>query len=224
MQLSLSLTLSCATFGELVPVLRTGANCTGDADDCLLEPFGWSDTDEMTTVATVVDIISLLERSSSSLSKGVMVVAANWTDADGRFPYMFLRTLQARHEQPVYTADVKHLLENGHRKISGDYRPDEITVVAEDGSPVMPPCRRPAIADHWHSFMLPPRSRYVVLFHGSSARSATVKDPFAELAKLNYTFWNADVYYLIVVPEFDLIIRQIIYGAWKSLFIYKYGC
>lgn len=228
MQLPLWLMFSVAALGEgLVPV-RSGASCGDDADDCPPEPSGWSAANETaTTVATVMDIISLLELSSSSLNKGVMVVAANWSDAHGQFPYAFLRTLhQARHKQPVYTADVKHLLADGRRANSGDGGPGgAATAVADDGSPVAPPCRRPAAADYPHSFLLPPRCRYAVLFSGSDAAGAAAgaaRDPFAELAALKYTFFDANVYYLIVVPEFDAVLRQTILDAWTNLSIYKY--
>lgn len=58
------------------------------------------------TTETVCDVIASLERSSPSLDKGVMAVAAD--DAD--VPRGFLRTLQARGRQPVYTIDVGSLL------------------------------------------------------------------------------------------------------------------
>lgn len=207
----------------MAPV-RAGASCVDAADGCAPGPSERSAANETAaTVATAMDIISLLELSSSSLSDGVMVVAANWSAAHGRFPYAFLRELhQARHNQPVYTADVEHLLADGRRANSGHGGPDAATVVADDGSPVAPPCRRPAAVDYPHSFLLPPRCRYAVLFRGSDTGASAAKDPFAELAALNYTFFDANVYYLIVVSEFDAALRQTILDAWTNLSIYKY--
>lgn len=217
-QLLLALTFSGAALGRLVPV-HTGADCGGDdANDCHPELSTWSAmNDTLTAVATLVTIISLLEQSRSSLSKGVMVIATDWLGANGRYPYAFLRTLQARHEQPVYTADIQHLLADGHRgnNVSDDGHS------ADNGLPIAPPCRRPASADRRHSFLLPPRSRYVILFRGSGAVAA--QDQFAELSNMNYTFWDVDVYYLIVVPEFDSDLRRMIYGVWNNLSIFKYA-
>jgi len=173
-----------------------------------------------TTTTTVGGIISSLENSSSSLGRGVMVVAVHWSASGGgldgsggsgvdvEVPYGFLRTLQARYEQPVYAVDLVRLLSDG--------RPRD----TDGGDGALPePCRRPV--DRGLASLIPLRSRYVVLFRGI-APPAWEPDPFVELAHLNYTFWDVDVYYLIVVVHgFDPAVRRMVYGVWRDLSIYK---
>ncbi|CAI6368971.1 unnamed protein product [Macrosiphum euphorbiae] len=186
-----------------------------------LEPIRSSNLSGMqlytTTTTTVGGIISSIENGSSSLGRGVMVVAIHWSGRGGRpggsgvddeVPYGFLRTLQARYEQPVYAVDLDRLLSDG--------RPRDTD--GEDGA-LPEPCRRPV--DRGLGSLLPLRSRYVVLFR-SIAPPAWDPDPFVELAQLNYTFWDVDVYYLIVVDNgFDPAVRQMVYGLWRDLSIYK---
>lgn len=170
-----------------------------------------------TTTTTVGGIISSFENGSSSLGKGVMVVAIHWSGSGGgdgvgdEVPFGFLRTLQARYKQPVYAVDLDRLLSDG--------RPRDTE--GRDGA-LPEPCRRPV--DRGLSSMLPLRPRYVVLFRGI-APPAWDPDPFVELAQLNYTFWDVDVYYLIVVDNgFDPAVRQMVYGLWRDLSIYKWVC
>lgn len=179
------------------------------------------------TSTTVGGIISSFENSSSSLGKGVIVVAIHWSrgvgdgpnGSDGNggngsvvddddVPYGFLKNLQERYMQPVYTADLQRLLSDGHSRDTD----------GEDG--VLPqPCRRPV--EHGLGSLLPLRSRYVVLFRGIVPPDWD-PDPFVELAQLNYTFWDVDVYYLIVaVNGFDPAVRRMVYGVWRDLSIYK---
>lgn len=179
------------------------------------------------TTTTVGGIISSFENSSSSLGKGVMVVAIersrgggggpNGSDGDGGngsvvddddVPYGFLRNLQARYEQPVYAADLHRLLSDGRSRDT------------DGGDGALPqPCRRPV--DRGLGSLLPLRSRYVVLFRGIVPPNWD-PDPFVELAQLNYTFWDVDVYYLIVaVNGFDPAVRRMVYGVWRDLSIYK---
>lgn len=186
-----------------------------------LEPirYGGGNGNVLYTTVTVGGIISSLEKSSSSLGRGVMVVAIHWSagggDGDGgsvadeEVPYGFLRTLQTRHEQPVYAADLDRLLTDG--RVQG--------TDGEDGA-LPEPCRRPD--DRGHGSLIPLRSRYVVLFRGV-APPARNPDPFVELAHLNYTFWDVNVYYLIVVKDFDPAVRRMVYGVWRDLSIYKYA-
>lgn len=191
-----------------------------------------------TTAETVCGIISALERKSSSLSKGVMVVATDWS-AD--VPRRVVRSLQTDHRQPVYTADVGHLVTIGRRLEcndkgcrgggggAGGFGDDvvdndgtdndhNVANAAEQAQPAA--CRQYVAADvdSGHALLLPPRSRYVVLYWGSSPPP----DQFVTLADLDYTFWKGNVYYLIVVHEFDPAVRRIVYGAWRNLTIYKY--
>lgn len=161
-----------------------------------------------TAAAVVCDTITVLEKKSSSLSKGVMVVATDWS-ADGDVPPGLLWTLQARHVQPVYTADVDHLLADGRDAGTDGH--------GEDALPAL--CRHPATAaERGRAPLLPLSARYVVLFRGRGP-----SDSFDALAGLNYTFWNVNIYYLIVVPDFDLTVRQMVYGLWHNLSIYKYA-
>lgn len=171
------------------------------------------------TMTTVGGIISSFENSSSSLGKGVMVVAIHWSrGSDGGngsvvdeddVPYGFLRNLQARYKQPVYAVDLHRLLADGHSRDT------------DGGDGALPqPCRRPV--DHGLGSLLPLRSRYVVLFRGIEPPDWD-PDPFVELAQLNYTFWDVDVYYLIVaVNGFDPAVRRMVYGIWRDLSIYKW--
>ncbi|CAH1716257.1 unnamed protein product [Aphis gossypii] len=176
---------------------------------------------------TVGGIISSFENSSSSLGKGVMVVAIHWSrgvgdgpngsDGDGGngsvvngddVPYGFLRNLQTRYKQPVYAVDLHRLLSDGRSRDTD----------SRDGS-LPQPCRRPV--DHGLGSLLPLRSRYVVLYRGIVPPDWD-PDPFVELAQLNYTFWDVDVYYLIVaVNGFDYAVRRMVYGVWRDLSIYK---
>jgi len=204
-----------------------------------LEPIRYSgggNSGVLFTTTTVGGIISSIEESSSSLGKGVMVVAAHWS-GDGRsngsdrggnesghggygsggggiddddIPYGFLQALQVRHEQPVYTTDLDRLLSDG--RLRG----------TDDGDVALPePCLRPV--DRGIGSLLPLRSRYVVLFRGI-APPAQDPDPFVELAHLNYTFWDVDVFYLIVVVNgFDPAVRRMVHGIWRDLSIYKYA-
>jgi len=172
-----------------------------------------------TTTTTVGGIISSIENGSSSLGRGVMVVAIHWSGSGGRpggsgsgvddeVPYGFLRTLQARYKQPVYAVDLDRLLSDGRQRDTDG-----------EASSLPEPCRRPV--DRGLGSLLPLRSRYVVLFRGI-APPAQDPDLFVELAQLNYTFWDVDVYYLIVVDNgFDPAVRQMVYGLWRDLYIYK---
>lgn len=180
------------------------------------------------TTTTVGSIILSFENSSTSLGKGVMVVAIHWSRGGGSggpngndggggngsfvdiddVPYGFLRNLQARYKQPVYAADLHRLLSDGRLRDT------------DDGNGALPqPCRPPV--DHGLGSLLPLRSRYVVLFRGIVPPDWD-PDPFVELAQLNYTFWNVDVYYLIVaINGFDPAVRRMVYGVWRDLSIHK---
>lgn len=206
-QLLLLLTFSTTSLGRIEP--------TSYGDDIINgDPMIQSDG-----TATVCKIISLLEKKSSSLSKGVLVVAANWTDD---VPHAFLRTLQARHDQPVYTVRLDRLLAEG-RKLSEGWWPDHDGPgynfddrVRQTNRSLPVPCRRPIVRGP-ERFMLPLRSRYVVLFQGPGPLG-----PFAELADIKYTFWDVNVYYLFVARGFDQDLRKMVYGVWRNLAIYKY--
>lgn len=143
--------------------------------------------------AVICDTISVLERSSSTVGEGVLVVAADWS-AD--VPPEFLRTLQARQAQPVYAADVEHVLAD-----------------VADRTPTAP-CSRPAD----RASMLPSNARYVVLFRGRGP-----PDPFDTLSEFGHAFWDVNAYYLIAAPDFDPAVRHMVYGVWRNLSIYKYA-
>jgi len=193
-----------------------------------LEPIRYSRNGSVLydmTTTTVGDIISSFENSSSSLGKGVMVVAIRWSRSGGGdgisggpngsgdgvdedVPYGFLRNLQSRYKQPVYAADLDRLLSDGRSRF---------TDREDDALPE--PCRRPV--NPGLGSLLPLKSRYVVLFRGI-VPSDRDPDPFVELVQLNYTFWDVDVYYLIVaVNGFDPAVRRMVYDVWRDLSIYK---
>lgn len=205
-----SLQLTCLAAngvgGRLGP---TGVTSGGDAGSL-------ADTAKTDTVA---GIITALERSASSLSEGVMVVATGdvWSGEDDA-PSRLLRTLQpSGHEQPVYTVDVDHLLADGRH---GTAPADTVDAV---GRPLPAVCARPADPTHQGTAtLLPPQSRYVVLFRDGPGPRST-PDPFGQLASLNRTFWDTDVYYVIVTRQFDPVARQTVYAAWRDLSIYKYA-
>lgn len=174
-----------------------------------------------TTASVVCDIIAVLERSTSSLSKGVMVVTEDWSRAPDDVPRLFLRTLHGRLEQPVYTADVRHLLTAGRPPNDTDGDPENGQAAAAAGHPVPAPCRRPtAFADRdGRALLLPLRSRYVVLFWGPGPPPG----PLDALSALSYTFWDVNVYYVIVVPAFGRHVRRTVYNVWRKMSIYKYA-
>lgn len=170
--------------------------------------------------ATACKLISLLEKKSPSLSKGVLVVADNWSDD---VPHEFLHTLQAHHDQPVYTVRLGRLLAEG-RMLFEDWRPDHDEPdyniddrVRRTNRSLPVPCRRPVVRGP-EPFMLPVRSRYVVVIHSTGPFGK-----FVELADLNYTFWDVNVYYMFVTQEFDQDLRKMVYSVWRNLAIYKYG-
>lgn len=178
---------------------------------------------DTTATDTVADIISALERSSPSLSEGVMVVATGdvWSGdyGDDTPPRRLLRALQpSGRGQPVYTVDADRLLADGHHGAATE------DAVDAKGHVLPAVCVRPAEPTHHGTAasLLPPRSRYVVLFRDGPVPRPT-SDPFVKLASLNRTFWDTDVYYVIVVQQFDPAARQTVYAAWRDLSIYKYA-
>lgn len=201
-----SVTLWTTGQGRLEPMRRSSAS----------EPQWLRSANETTMVC---DIIAVLERSASSLSKGVMVVTEDWSRAPDDVPRLFLHTLHDRLEQPVYTADVRHLLTDGRPPDDMDGDPENAPASAE--RPLPAPCRRPtAFADRdGRALLLPLRSRYVVLFWGPGPPPG----PLDALFDLGYTFWDVNVYYLIVVPVFGRDVRRTVYGVWQNMSIYKYA-
>lgn len=177
-------------------------------------------------MATMVcDIIAFLEQSASSLSKGVMVVATDWSGAADDMPKVFLRTLHGRLEQPVYAADVDHLLADGRPPNETDPRHghDGENVGTAGRRPPPTPCRPPAtFADRdgggIRALLLPLRSQYVVLFWSDDDPPP---GPVDALSRLSYAFWDVNVYYLIAVPVFDRDVQRTVYSVWRNMSIYK---
>jgi hypothetical protein len=173
---------------------------------------------DTTKTDTVVGIILALEQSATWLAEGVMIVATGgvWSDDDDP-PRRLLRALQSNGpEQPVYMVDIAHLLANVHH---GTVTAD---VVDATGRWLPAVCARPVSSPIDTTSLLPPRSRYVILFRDGVGPWPT-HDSFNELISLNRTFWDTDVYYVIVVRQFDPAIRNIVYTAWRNLSIYKYA-
>lgn len=156
-----------------------------------------------TTAAVAADIIARLEEVFVSLGKGIMVVAPDLADV----PVGFVEALQTGYRQPVYTATIAHLLASDPKTVA-----EQKDEAAGHENALPAPCRRPA--SHARPSLLPPPSRYVVLFKGPD-------DRLDDLADMSYAFWNVDVFYLIVCRVFDSAVRRAVYGLWRDLSIYK---
>lgn len=154
-----------------------------------------------TMSAVVADIISRLEAVSPSLGKGVMVVASNGRDVPDGFP----ETVQTRCRQPVYMTATSYLSAAAPPGTTTERRD-------ENGDALAPLCVPPA--SRQRHVLLPPPSRYVVLFRG-------LGDQFVRLVELNYTFWDVNVYYVIVSHDFDSTVQRFVRDLWRKFFMYK---
>lgn len=220
-------------------VFLTASTCLGR-----LEPIRRPDGDDDETTASVVgDVISSLDQSSSVLNKGVLVTAADWTSD---VPRGFLRALQTRHGQPVYAVGVARLLADGRRyndtdddgppqqqqpqqqqqqQAERDDDDDRHNHFDQTADWLPAACKPPAGPGGPAALAsaLPLRAGYAVLFPGPGppADGPRVDWPLAQLAALDRGFWNADVYYVLVVREFGLAVRQTVHGLWRDRSVYK---
>lgn len=215
---------SSSCLGRLEPIRAPGGDHAADDDDGE-ETIGHRSA----TTAVVGDVISSLEQSSSSLNKGVLVAASDWTSD---VPRGFLRALQSRHGQPVYAVAVARLLADGHRgdddadepqhqqqhpQTQQQDEPDDDRHNHFDQTAGWLPaaCKRPESSGGRATVAstLPLRAGYAVVFADLG--------PLVALAAIDRGFWDADVYYLLVVREFGLAVRQTVHGLWRDRSVYK---